>query len=117
MNNSLLLNMTKSTFLEQIADLESKGVFIDFSNETYKDGTNCNWQIEFTKEDHITMAYNDNHEFGDVAESMQKAVDYAYFLLNNPDILEMHKFSGWVGHFPDSERLSKMDHEFLFEKE
>lgn len=101
-------------FLQQISDLESKGVFIDFSNEIYSDGTNCCWQIRFIKEDHVTMMYNDNHEFGNVAQSMQKAVDYAYFLLANKDVLEMHKFSGWPGHFPNYEELEEKDHEFLF---
>lgn len=101
------------TYLEQIADLESKGVFIDFINETYMDGTNCNWQIRFTQEKHTTMSFGDNHEFGSVAQSMQTAVDYAYFLLANPDILEMHKFSGWIGHFPNYEELSNKDYEFL----
>lgn len=96
-------------FLEQIKDLASKGVTIDFSHDHYKNGINCNWSINFLRKHKFkklglkdwekwigTMWHGDNHEYGDPQESMQAAVRYAYFILENPIILEAME----MGRFP-----------------
>ena len=117
-------------FIEQITDLRKKGVTIDFSNEWYTTGINCNWSVTFhnylypekpgVKTDAFasrtrqwkTGWYGDNHEFGDVPQSMEAAVKFAYFMLENEEVLKMH-FSPNFWEYPNHEELSKKLEEFL----
>ena len=88
-------------YLEEIKELEAKGVFIHYSHEHYPgSGTNCMFQIEFTKHPYpnrpekcyMTGAWGDNHEFGDTADAMEASVKIAKWLLEG-DRLEWFFFS------------------------
>ena len=50
--------------------LETQGVFIHYSPEHYSDGSNLSFSIEFVKQKTQTYWYNDNHEFGNVSETI-----------------------------------------------
>ncbi len=65
----------------KLKKLEEQGVFIHFIPEHYDDGTNYNFSIEFTKEKFQTGWYNDNHEFGDVARTIECAIKISEFML------------------------------------
>lgn len=80
--------------LETFVELESKGVYIHFSPEHYKDGSNLCFSIDFQKgEDRTSRVgtgwYNDNHEFGGVKTTMEAAVKLAQWYLENPDRINL----------------------------
>ncbi len=117
-------------FIEQITDLRKKGVTIDFSNEWYTNGINCNWSVTFhnylypekpgVKTDAFasrtrqwkTGWYGDNHEFGDVPQSMEAAVKFAYFMLENEEVLKMY-FSNNQWKYPNYKELGKKFDDFF----
>lgn len=117
-------------FIEQINDLRSKGVTIDFSNEWYTTGINCNWSVTFhnylypakpgDKTDAFSSRtrqwktgwYGDNHEYGEVAESMKAAVKFAYFMLENEEVLKMY-FSNFKWDYPNYQELEKKLQDFF----
>jgi hypothetical protein len=67
--------------LETYKTLEENGVYIHYIPEHYGDGTNLNFSIEFRKHKTQTGWYNDNHEFGDVHETMTKSLKLALWYL------------------------------------
>lgn len=77
---------------EAIRKLESLGVFIHLSYDHYKDGSNCSFSIEFTKQEaypekHLqTGWYGDNHEFGDTADCIECAIRFANWLLEDSNL-------------------------------
>ena len=81
--------------LEAYKTLEENGVYIHYSHEHYTDGTNVNFSIEFTKQKSFLLKrtqtgwYNDNHEFGDVYETMYKSIQLALWYLEDPKRIEL----------------------------
>ena len=67
--------------LETYKELEEKGVYIHYVAEHYKDGSNLNFSIEFKNQGTQTGWYNDDHEFGDVYETMIKSLKLAKWYL------------------------------------
>ena len=120
-------------FLEQIKDLESKGVTIDFSNEWYEQGINCNWSITFhnhlrpekpgDKDDPFSKRsrqqktgwYGDNHEFGDPYQSMQAAVKLAYFFLEDVRRIEAYFHPDGLA-LEGYEKEQEETHNFIWKK-
>lgn len=70
-----------------IRELENNNVFIYFSYDHYKNGTNCSFSIEFRDIGEQTGWFGDNHEFGDVADVFKTAVEFAKYLSNDQDLL------------------------------
>jgi hypothetical protein len=68
--------------------LEESGVYIHYSPEHYKDGSNVNFSIEFLDRETLNRVatgwYNDNHEFGDTSETMTASVKLALWYLEDP---------------------------------
>jgi len=68
--------------------LEESGVYIHYSPEHYKDGSNVNFSIEFLDRETLNRVatgwYNDNHEFGDASETMSASVKLARWYLEDP---------------------------------
>jgi len=68
--------------------LEESGVYIHYSPEHYKDGSNVNFSIEFLDRETLNRVatgwYNDNHEFGDASETMSASVKLARWYLDDP---------------------------------
>ena len=98
--------------LSTYKSLEENGVYIHYVHEHYTDGTNLNFSIEFKNHNTQTGWYNDNHEFGDVYETMVKSVQLAQWYLEDPKRIELIN-SGWdmdeyrkyveeMNHFIDS---------------
>jgi hypothetical protein len=75
--------------LETYKLLEENGVFIHYIHEHYKDGGNLYFSIQFTKQNTQTGWYNDNHEFGDVYETMNKPIQLAKWYLENPNYIDL----------------------------
>jgi len=78
-----------SITLETYKELEENGVYIHYIPEHYNDGTNLNFSIEFRKYKTQTGWYNDNHEFGDVLETMTSSILLAKWYLENPRRIEL----------------------------
>jgi len=75
-------------FLEEIKKLEEQGIFIDFSNEYYKNGANCNFSVKIVEDGKVkygTSWHGDNHEYGDVHEAMEGAVKMAMWFAEDKD--------------------------------
>lgn len=75
-------------FLKEVEELAKKGVFINYGNEHYKDGSNCNFQVEFVEDGekkYATAWWGDNHEFGDVHEAMKASVMMAKWLAEDEE--------------------------------
>lgn len=74
-------------FLEEITNLGKQGIYINYSNEYYKNGSNCNFNIEFIENGQMQYAtawFGDNHEFGDVNQAMEASIKMAkWFLIDN----------------------------------
>lgn len=96
--------------LETYKELEEQGVFIHYSPEHYNDGSNLNFSIEFRNHKTQTGWYNDNHEFGDVLDTMISAVLLAKWYLENPRRIEL--INGRVGD-PEYHQYKDELHEFL----
>ena len=75
--------------LETYKLLEENGVFIHYIPEHYKDGSNLNFSIQFTKQNTQTAWYNDNHEFGDVYETMDRSLQLAKWYLDEPSRIDL----------------------------
>jgi hypothetical protein len=73
----------------QIQELEKKDVFIHYESEKYNSGTNLCFSIEFKNYNAQTGWYNDNHEFGDVLETVDKSIKLAKWYLDNPKRIEL----------------------------
>jgi hypothetical protein len=87
--------------LETYKLLEENGVYIHYIAEHYNDGSNLNFSIEFKNQKTQTGWYNDNHEFGDVYETIISSMKIAMWYLedltrvslinsgyNNPDYIK-----------------------------
>ena len=79
----------KPITLETYEELEENGVYIHYIPEHYNDGTNLNFSIEFRKYKTQTGWYNDDHEFGDVLDTMTSSVLLAKWYLENPRRIEL----------------------------
>ena len=79
------MNITLDTYRE----LEEKGVYIHYLPEHYNDGSNLNFSIEFRKHKTQTGWYNDNHEFGDVSDTMYKSLQLAKWYLEDPKRIDL----------------------------
>lgn len=79
------INDEKNINIEkELRALEAKGVFINLDYDHYKDGTNCNWSIEFRdlkQTNSQTGWYGDNNEFGDTVDCIKAAIKFANWLL------------------------------------
>lgn len=76
-------------FIDEIRYLEGEGVFIHIQHEHYKNGSNCNWSVEFTKfeqRNNQTSWFGDNHEFGDTIDCYAAAFRIAHFLLKDDNL-------------------------------
>ena len=78
-----------SITLDTYKELEEQGVYIHYIPEHYNDGTNLNFSIEFRKYKTQTGWYNDNHEFGDVLDTMTSSILLAKWYLENPRRIEL----------------------------
>jgi hypothetical protein len=78
-----------SITLDTYKTLEDNGVYIHYTPEHYKDGTNLNFSIEFTKYKTQTGWYNDDHEFGDVYDTKVKSIKLALWYLEDPKRIEL----------------------------
>lgn len=67
--------------LDTFKKLEENGVFIHYIPEHYSDGTNLCFSIEFRNHNTQTGWHNDNHEFGDVTETIKKSLMLAEWYL------------------------------------
>ena len=76
-------------YLTAIQYLEDRGVTIDYSHEHYKDGSNCNFQIDFG-DGRITYLYGDNHEYGNTVQVKVASVKLAMHLLCTEGQLDLH---------------------------
>jgi hypothetical protein len=104
--------------LSEYAELEKRNVYIHYSVEHYGDGCNLNFSIEFKGYKHAQTAwYNDNHEFGDVADAMEASIRMAKWYLEKPERImminsaytpEYIKFNDELSIFITS--LTKADH-------
>jgi hypothetical protein len=88
---------TKPT-LETYKELEDNEVYIHYLPEHYDDGSNLNFSIEFRKQKTQTGWYNDNHEFGDVSNTMRSSMMIALWYLQDTNRIELIN-SGY--HNPD----------------
>jgi hypothetical protein len=75
--------------LSTYKSLEENGVYIHYIPEHYNDGTNLNFSIEFRKYKTQTGWYNDNHEFGDVLDTMTSSILLAKWEGENPRRIEL----------------------------
>ena len=68
--------------LSEYAELEKQNVYIHYS----LDGCNLNFSIEFRDYERAqTGWYNDNHDFGDVADTMEASIHMAKWYLAKPE--------------------------------
>jgi hypothetical protein len=84
-------------FLEEIKNLEEQGVFISFSHDHYKNGSNCNFSISIVedgKRKYATAWHGDNHEYGDTHENMTAAVNMAAWLVSDKE--RMRNYFTWA---------------------
>ena len=95
-------------------ELEKKGVFIHYSPEHYKDGSNLMFSIEFTKEKKQTGWYNDNHEFGNVQQTIYKSTQLALWYLEIPSRIETIDY--YINIIGNPEYLKHHDELFEFLK-
>lgn len=75
--------------LETYKELEDKGVYIHYLPDHYDDGSNLNFSIEFRKQKTQTGWYNDNHEFGDVSNTMRYSMMIALWYLQDTNRIEL----------------------------
>ena len=75
--------------LETYKELEDNGVYIHYIPEHYIDGSNLCFQIEFTKQKVKTASYNDDHEFGDVVDTIIASLLLAQWYLDDPRRIEL----------------------------
>jgi hypothetical protein len=77
--------------LDSFDSLEKRGAFIHYSAEHYKDGSNLCFSIEFLRNGGRvgTGWYNDNHEFGNVKETMEASAKLALWYLEKPERIDL----------------------------
>lgn len=80
--------------LEEFASLEEAGVYISFSADHYKDGSNLCFSIDFPNGDDRrnrvgTGWYNDNHEFGGAKTTVEAAIKLAKWYLEKPGRIKL----------------------------
>lgn len=90
--------------------LEKNGVFIHYLYDHYKDGTNCNFSIEFRDKKTQTGWYGDNNEFGGVKNVMITSINFALWYLENPKYIDLIN-SGY--HNPDYIKYQETKREFI----
>lgn len=84
-----IMEQIESVTLNTYKILEDNGVYIHYVPEHYKDGSNLNFSIEFTKHNTQTGWYNDDHEFGDVYDTKVKSLELALWYLEDPKRIEL----------------------------
>ncbi len=97
-------------FLEEIKKLKEQNVFIEFSNEHYPNGSNCNFSIrviEDAKTKYGTGWHGDNHEYGDVEEVMEAAVKMAKWFVEDKD--RMYDYFTWAKETVTKEGKARWD--------
>jgi len=82
--------------LTSYTDLENKNVFIHYDIEHYNDGCNLCFSIEFRDYDQQTYGFNDNHEFGNIEQTMRSSIELAYWYLEKP-----YRIKGSELHYMD----------------
>ena len=76
--------------LETYRFLEEKGVVIHYHPEYYENGGNLCFSIEFLRfKDKQTYWYNDNHECGDVMETMIFSIKLALWYLEDESRIQL----------------------------
>ena len=78
--------VTDFHFLKTIQFLEDKGVTISYVHDRYKTGINCNFQIRFAN-GKGTYQYGDNHEFGNIAQTMVASVKLATKMVTDEEFM------------------------------
>jgi len=84
-----IMELIGDVTLNTYKTLEDNGVYIHYVPEHYNDGSNLNFSIEFTKYKTQTGWYNDDHEFGDVLDTMTSSILLAKWYLENPRRIEL----------------------------
>ena len=84
-----IMELIGDATLNTYKTLEDNGVYIHYVPEHYKDGSNLNFSIEFTKYKTQTGWYNDDHEFGDVYDTTVKSIKLALWYLRDPKRIEL----------------------------
>ena len=102
--------LTMNNTLETYRELEENGIYIHYLPEHYNDGSNLNFSIEFRKQKTQTGWYNDNHEFGDVSDTMYKSLQLAKWYLEDPKRIDLIN-SGY--HNPEYIKYKNDMKEFL----
>jgi len=91
---------------KEIQALDKKRVYIHFNHEHYKNGSNCNFSVEFVDKNgkHLNQTgwWGDNHEFGDVADATVAAIKIAKWLAKD------NKFKKYFEHC--NETITKKGH-------
>ena len=77
--------------LESFSQLEKSGVYIDYSADHYKDGSNLCFSINFSDNGKRvgTGWYNDNHEFGDAHSTIIASIKLANWYLEKPERISL----------------------------
>lgn len=112
--------------LKEIRELEKENIFIFFSHDLYKDGSNCSFSILFgnhNSDDNQTGWYGDDHEFGDTADVMVRAIEVAWFMNKNLDYIKWYFYSAketrskeGYDNMMKSMEIQKKISEFIFKK-
>jgi len=89
LTREIMAEIYDNLVLSSLKTLEDNGVYIHYVPEHYKDGSNLNFSIEFTKYNTQTGWYNDDHEFGDVYDTTVKSLKLAQWYLEDPKRIEL----------------------------
>jgi len=89
LTREIMAEIYDNLVLSSLKTLEDNGVYIHYVPEHYKDGSNLNFSIEFTKHNTQTGWYNDDHEFGDVYDTTVKSIKLALWYLEDPKRIEL----------------------------
>ncbi len=89
LTREIMAEIYDNLVLSSLKTLEDNGVYIHYVPEHYKDGSNLNFSIEFTKYKTQTGWYNDDHEFGDVYDTTVKSLKLAQWYLEDPKRIEL----------------------------
>lgn len=79
--------------LNSYTDLENKHVFIHYDIEHYDDGCNLCFSIEFRDYGQQTYWFNDNHEFGNIEQTIRSSIELAYWFLEKPERINGFKLT------------------------
>jgi hypothetical protein len=89
LTREIMAEIYDNLVLSSLKTLEDNGVYIHYVPEHYKDGSNLNFSIEFTKYKTQTGWYNDDHEFGNVYDTKIKSIKLAQWYLEDPKRIEL----------------------------